>query len=240
MENLANKTALITGAGKGLGKALALHLAKEGVHLALISRTESDLLALKNEILAINPHLKVSYKALDISEIKAVNEAVHYLFSEIGKIDILINNAGVGKFGKFLDLSVEEWERIIKINLFGSYYVTRAILPSMLENQCGDIINVASTAGKTGNAMSSAYSTSKFALMGMSESLMQEARKSNIRVFTYTPSTIATDLAMDLNLTDGNPDKVLQPDDFAEMVIAHLKLNRRAVVKESSIWSTNP
>lgn len=81
---------------------------------------------------------------------------------------------------------------------------------------------------------------SKFGLIGMSESLMQEARKSNIRVFTLTPSTIATDLAIDNKLTDGNPDTTLQPQDFAELLVAHLKLPARALVKDVSLWSTNP
>ncbi|HEY4618418.1 MAG TPA: SDR family NAD(P)-dependent oxidoreductase, partial [Flavobacterium sp.] len=94
--------------------------------------------------------------------------------------------------------------------------------------------------GLSGNALTSAYSASKFAVLGLTESLMQEVRKHNIRVTALTPSTVATEMAKDLNLTDGNPDKVMQAEDMAELIIAQLKLNRRVFIKNSSIWSTNP
>ena len=170
----------------------------------------------------------------------AVNKAVADVQEQLGTIDILINNAGIGAFGKFLELEPAQWENIIKVNLMGPYYVTRAVLPEMIERQTGDIVNVSSTAGLKGAPVTSAYSASKFGLIGMSESLMQEVRKHNIRVTTLTPSTVATELAIDLNLTDGNPERVMQPEDFAELIIAQLKLNRRVFVKDAGLWSTNP
>ena len=122
----------------------------------------------------------------------------------------------------------------------GVYYATRAVLPQMIERQTGDIINISSTAGQRGAAGTSAYSASKFAVMGLTESLMQEVRKHNIRVSALTPSTIATELAVSNKLTDGNPEKVAQPEDLAELIIAQLKLNRRVFIKEAGMWSTNP
>jgi 3-oxoacyl-[acyl-carrier protein] reductase len=110
----------------------------------------------------------------------------------------------------------------------------------MIERQTGDIINISSTAGLNGNALTSAYSASKFAVLGLTDSLMHEMRKHNIRVTALTPSTVATDMAKDLILTDGNPEKVMQSEDIAELVVAQLKLNRRVFIKSSSIWSTNP
>ena len=240
MESLKGKTALITGAGKGLGKAIALALANEGVHLAILSRTESDLIKVKEEVAEIDSSLKVAIAIADQSDFPSIKTAIASLISEAGVPDILVNNAGTGKFGKFLDLEVSEWENIVKVNLFGVYYVIHEVLPGMLIRKSGDIVNVSSTAGQKGNAMTSAYSASKFGLNGLTESLMQEVRKSDIRVFSMTPSTIATDLAMDNNLTDGNPDKVLQPEDFAELLVAHLKLPQRALVKNVEFWSTNP
>lgn len=160
--------------------------------------------------------------------------------ADLGFIDILVNNAGTGKFAKFLDLEPAEWEQIVKVNLFGVYYVTRAFLPDMIERKTGDIINISSSAGLKGNALTSAYIASKFGLIGLSDSLMQEVRKHNIRVTTLMPSTVATELAIDNKLTDGNPEKVMQPEDFAELIIAQLKLNRRVFVKDAGIWSTNP
>lgn len=240
MENLNGKSAIITGSGKGLGKAIALSLAAEGVNIGLIARTEADLKTVVNEIKTANANVKVTYAVADVSSYEQITSAISSIKNEIGAIDILVNNAGVGKFGKFLDLSVEEWEDVVKINIFGAYYATRALLPEMKERRSGDIVNISSSAGLKGAPLTSAYSASKFGLIGMSESLMQEVRKDNIRVFTMTPSTIATDMAKNLNLTDGNPDTTLQPEDFAELLTAHLKLPRRALVKDVSLWSNNP
>ncbi|MDJ1467918.1 3-ketoacyl-ACP reductase [Cytophagaceae bacterium DM2B3-1] len=240
MESLKGKTALITGAGKGLGRAVALALAHEGVNLALLARTESDLQEVALKAAHVDSSIKIATTTADVSDYAAISAAITRLKEEVGSIDILINNAGVGKFGKFMDLDVDQWENIIKVNLLGAYYAIRNVLPEMQQRQSGDIVNISSTAGQRGAAQTSAYSASKFGLIGLSESLMQEVRKSNIRVFTMTPSTIATDMAMSLNLTDGNPEKVLQPEDFAELLVAHLKLNRRALVKDVGLWSTNP
>ena len=238
MESLQGKNALITGAGKGIGRALAIALAQEGVNVGLVARTAADLELVADELKAYD--VKTVVATADVADIGAVNTAVAKVKAGLGHIDILINNAGISSFGSFMELEPERWEQIVKVNLFGPYYVTRAVLPDMLERKTGDIVNISSTAGKSGNAVTSAYSASKFALIGMSESLMQEVRKQNIRVTTLTPSTIATDMAKDLKLTDGNPDRVMQAEDFAEMIVLQLKLNRRVFVKEASIWSTNP
>jgi 3-oxoacyl-[acyl-carrier protein] reductase len=238
MESLKNKVALVTGAGKGIGKAIALALAAEGAHVGLVARSEADLVKLTADIKANGG--TASFAIADISDRAAVEAAVALIATELGNIDILINNAGTGKFGKFLELEPEEWERQIKVNLFGVYYATRAVLPQMIERQSGDIINISSTAGKNGSATTSAYSASKFGVFGLSESLMQEVRKHNIRVTALAPSTIVTDLAYSANLITGNPESVMHPEDFAELVIAHLKLNRRMLVKETSVFSTNP
>jgi 3-oxoacyl-[acyl-carrier protein] reductase len=240
METIGGKTVLITGAGKGIGKAIALAMAAEGVNLGILARTESDLVQTVKEATAINTKIKIAYAVCDIAKNESVISAVAGIKKELGDIDILVNNAGIGKFGGFMDLSVNEWEAIIQTNLLGAYYMTRAILPEMKSRKSGDIINIASTAGLKGAPMTSAYAASKFALIGMSESLMLEVRKENIRVLTMMPSTIATELAIKAKLTDGNPDKVLQSQDFAELLIAHLKLPRRALVKEVVLYSTNP
>jgi 3-oxoacyl-[acyl-carrier protein] reductase len=238
MELLNDKVALVTGAGKGIGKAIALALAAEGAHVGLIARSEADLSVLASEIQANGG--KASYAMADISDRAALESAVSLITGNLGPIDILINNAGTGKFGKFLELEPNEWERQIKVNLFGVYYATRAVLPHMIERQSGDIVNISSTAGKNGSAGTSAYSASKFGVFGLSESLMQEVRKQNIRVTALAPSTIVTDLAYSANLITGDPERVMHPEDFAELVIAHLKLNRRVLVKEATVFSTNP
>ncbi|OKL41478.1 3-ketoacyl-ACP reductase [Pontibacter flavimaris] len=238
MESLKGKNALVTGAGKGIGRAIALALAAEGVNVALMARTTAQLEQVAQEVKAKG--VKAAVVTADVTDINAVDKAVADAREQLGPLDILINNAGVGAFAKFLELEPEKWESIIKVNLLGPYYVTRAVLPEMIERQTGDIINISSTAGQKGAPVTSAYSASKFGLIGMSESLMQEVRKHNIRVSTLTPSTVATDMAIELKLTDGNPERVMQPEDFAEFIVAHLKLNRRVFVKEAGLWSTNP
>jgi 3-oxoacyl-[acyl-carrier protein] reductase len=238
MQDIKGRNALITGAGKGIGKAVTLALAAEGVNVALLARTENDLKQTAAEAKALG--VKAVIVTADVADITSVNDAVAKVLLAFGNIDILINNAGVGVFGKFMELEPEEWERVIKVNLMGVYYATRAVLPGMITRESGDIINISSTAGLRGAATTSAYSASKFAVIGLTESLMQEVRKHNIRVTALTPSTVATDMAKDLNLTDGNLDKVMQPEDVAELIVAQLKLNKRVFIKDSGIWSTNP
>ncbi|MFT2007661.1 3-ketoacyl-ACP reductase [Pontibacter sp. 13R65] len=238
MESLAGKIALITGAGKGIGKAMAIALAKEGVNIGLLARNENQLKQVAASLEELG--VETSVVKADVGDMAAVQAAIEQVQLDLGPIDILINNAGIASFGKFLELGPHEWEKIIRVNLMGVYYTTRAVLPSMIERKTGDIINISSTAGLRGTALTSAYSASKFAVMGLSESLMQEVRKHNIRVSAWTPSTVATELAYENKLTDGNPDKVMQPEDLAELLIAQLKLNRRILIKEASLWSTNP
>ncbi len=239
MESLQGKTALITGAGRGIGRATAIALAKEGVNIGLVGRTMDNLEKVASELSEYN--VEISAAVGDVADLESVTNAVEHIKEDLGSIDILINNAGIAKFGGFLDLTPEEWESIIRVNLMGVYNATRAVLPGMIEKKTGDIINVSSSAGQKGAPVTSAYSASKFAVLGLTESLMLEVRKHNIRVSALTPSTVATDLAIETNLiSENNPDKFMQPEDLAELMVAHLKLNRRVFVKSAGLWSTNP
>lgn len=237
--SLKNKNAIITGAGKGIGKAIAIALAKEGVNLGLIARTTTDLESLQQQ-LQQEHSVKVEIASADIATYTEAESAVQKLIGVLGSVDILINNAGIAQFGSVTDMEVADWERIIQVNLMGTYYVTKAALPFLLEQKSGDIINVASTAGERGFATGSAYCASKFALMGFTESLMQEVRKSNIRVVALTPSTVNTDLAVNAGLKIGDEDRMMQPEDVAELALATLKLPARVLVKSAGIWTTNP
>ncbi|MEK4520690.1 3-ketoacyl-ACP reductase [Psychrobacillus sp. FSL W7-1457] len=238
MQAITGKTALITGAGRGIGRATAIAFAKEGINLGLLGRTIENLEAVASELKTYG--VKVSIAAADVSNMESVNSAVEKIRGELGPIEILVNNAGISKFGKFLEVDPEDWAKIIQVNVMGVYYVTRAVLPDMIEKNAGDIINISSTAGQKGAPVTSAYSASKAAVIALSESLMLEVRKQNIRVVTLTPSTIATDMAIELNLTDGNPEKVMQPEDIADFMVAQLKMNPRILLKSAGLWSTNP
>ena len=236
--NLKGKNALITGGGRGLGKAVAIALANEGVNVGITGRNEESLKTTVAELEKLG--VKAAYSVFDVEEMAQVEQGVASIASQLGGIDILINNAGVGDFGSFEEMPVETWEKVMKVNLFGVYYVAKATLPYLKQNKEGDIVNVASTAGLKGGPNMSAYCASKAAVISLSQSLMAELRKFNIRVITLTPSTIATDMSIEGGLTDGNPEKVLQPEDFAEWVRDILKMNRRAMIASASIFSTNP
>jgi 3-oxoacyl-[acyl-carrier protein] reductase len=238
MTTLNGKTALITGAGRGIGRATAIALAKEGIHIGLIGLNMSNLEKVASELAQYD--VKVSAATADVTDLESVTHAVEHIKSDLGPIDILINNAGIAKFGGFLDLSPEEWEKIIQVNLMGVYNVTRVVLPGMIERKSGDIMNISSSAGQKGAPVTSAYSASKFAVLGLTESLMLEVRKHNIRVTALTPSTVVTDLAIETHLVSGNEENVMHPEDLAELIVASLKLNPRVFVKTAGLWSTNP
>ncbi|MEY9974897.1 3-oxoacyl-[acyl-carrier protein] reductase [Lysinibacillus sp. RC46] len=238
MQTIAGKVALITGAGRGIGRATAVAFAQEGIHVGLVGRTLENLQQVAEELKQYD--VKVAIAVANVADLDSITAAVESIRGELGAIDILVNNAGISKFGNFMDLTPEEWTNIIDVNVKGVYYTTRAVLPEMIERNTGDIINISSTAGQKGAPITSAYSASKAAVIGLSESLMLEVRKKNIRVTTLTPSTVATDMAVELNLTDGNPEKVMQAEDLADLMVAQLKLHPRVVLKHAGLWSTNP
>ncbi|MEO3945809.1 3-ketoacyl-ACP reductase [Gorillibacterium sp. CAU 1737] len=238
-QTLKSKVALVTGGARGIGKATAIALAKEGVAVGLLARSEATLKEVAAEIEGLG--VKAAYAAVDISSREQAEAAVAKLKEELGAADILINCAGTATFGTVLEMDPDEWKGMIDTNLMGTYYVTRAVLPQLIEKNSGDIITIASTNGLNGAATSSAYSASKFAVIGFTESLAQEVRRNNIRVSTLTPSTVATDMAQDLKLIKENDEsKFIQPEDLAEFIVDQLKLNPRVYIKTASFIATNP
>jgi len=235
---LRGKKAIITGGSRGLGKATAIAFAKLGIDVAITGRNEDKLKETVSELKYLG--VNVTYEVFDVANYEEVKVGIKNIILNLGTVDILVNNAGIAAFGTLNEMDPTLWEAIIKTNILGMYYVTKEVLPYLIEKNEGDIINISSTAGLSGNASTSAYSASKFAVIGMSQSLMKEVRKNNIRVNTLTPSTIATDMALDLGITDGNVEKVLQPEDFAQLIVAGLQLPRRAMLTNASLWSTNP
>jgi len=236
---MKNKKAIITGGSRGLGKATAIAFAKEGFDIAITGRNEKVLKETVSELETFG--IRAIYSAFDVSNYQDVKSGIKSIINTLGSVDILVNNAGIAAFGSFNEMDVTQWSKIIQTNLMGMYYVTKEVLPYLISQNEGDIINISSTAGLNGNANTSAYSASKFAVIGMSESLMKEVRKHNIRVCTLTPSTIATDMSIDLGIANKEShDSVLQPEDFAELIMASIKLPRRAMLKNASLWSTNP
>ena len=137
MQTIAGKVALITGAGRGIGRATAIAFAKEGIHVGLIGRTLENLQKVAEELKQYD--VKVAIAAADVADLDSITTAVELIRGELGAIDILVNNAGISKFGNFMDLTPEEWTNIIDVNVKGVYYTTRAVLPEMIERNTGDI-----------------------------------------------------------------------------------------------------
>ncbi len=238
MTDLAGKKAIVTGGSRGLGKAVALALAAEGVHVGVTGTNEGKLQATAEDLRKYP--IQVAYGTFDVKDAAAVDRGIVALAEQLGGVDILINNAGIGTFGRILDMPTADFREVFDVNLFGVYHVAKAVYPYLKSAKQGDVVNVASTAGLKGGAGMSAYAASKAAVISLSQSMMAEWRKDDIRVITLTPSTIATDMSIQGNLTDGNPEKVLQPEDFAQWVVDMLKMNRRALIANGSIFSTNP
>ncbi|HEX7065473.1 MAG TPA: 3-ketoacyl-ACP reductase [Bacillales bacterium] len=237
-QKIKGKIAYITGAGSGIGRATALELAQEGVHVGLIARTESKLEAVAEE--AESRGVKASFAVADIANMEEVDQAIAKLQNDLGAADILINNAGIMLHGNFLEMDPEKWKQTVEVNVFGTYHVTRSVLPQMIEKNRGDIINISSSSGLKGTAGSTAYSASKFAVQGMTEALMQEVRRNNIRVFTLNPSLVASERALGHKPDEQEQEKFMQPEDLAEYMVSQLKLHPRIFIKQSLQWATNP
>jgi NAD(P)-dependent dehydrogenase (short-subunit alcohol dehydrogenase family) len=202
------KSALVTGAGTGIGRAVALRLAVEGYDLALFDRDERTVQNTAAEIQLIG-RLASTYVG-DVANEPDVTDALENFNRNLGPIELLVNNAGILRTGGFLDLSTEDWVECIRINLGGTIFFCRAVLPAMVERQSGTIINVASWTGKRGVANHSAYAVTKAAILNLTQSLAEEFGPNGIRVNAICPGIIVDtrmrEEAEQLNRDQGLPD----------------------------------
>lgn len=238
--DVSGRTALVTGAGKGIGRAVAHALARAGTHVGLVARTAADLERVAGELRETVPGARVCVAAADVADRSGVEGAVARVQRELGEIDVLVNNAGIARFGTVLEMEPEEWERIHRVNVLGTLHATRAVLPGMIARRRGDIVNVASTAGEKGAASTAAYAASKAAVLRLTESLAAEVRKHGVRVTALLPSTVNTELATSVGLTIGPAERMMQPDDVAELVLGMLGLPPRVFVRDVALLTTNP
>ena len=190
---LKDKVALITGGGRGIGKAIAMAYAREGAKLALCSRTASELEQTVNEIHALKAECEGW--SCDVSLEEPVRDFVASVMKVFGRIDVLVNNAGVmTRPVPIAELEVKKWDYTIAVNLRGPFLVTRAVLPIMMKQKSGSIINVSSSIGRSAYANFIAYATSKWGLEGFTQTLAAEVRSYNIRANTVEPGYVATKL----------------------------------------------
>ena len=182
------RTVLVTGAGRGIGRSIALRFAEEGARVALVSRTAAQLDETARQLAALGGRCLTL--PADITERGAAEACVERTERELGPIDILVNNAGVFIWRSFLELSAEDWDRVIAINLTGAADFCRAVLPGMVVRRRGRIVSVASIHGMRGDANVAAQSAAKFGLIGLTQSLAREFRVHNIAVNAVCPGTV--------------------------------------------------
>ena len=187
------KTALVTGAAAGIGKAVAIKLAKEGAKVAIIDVDAEKLEPVKKEILAFTKD--VAALKCDISNETEVYETVKVIEDTFGRVDILINNAAVWRcWDSFVSTSTDEWRKFIDINILGTVYCTKAVLPKMLENKYGKIVNVSSVAGVYGNTNMVHYSATKGAVIAMTKALAKEVIDKGVYVNCVSPGTVSPEM----------------------------------------------
>jgi 3-oxoacyl-[acyl-carrier protein] reductase len=236
MNSLSNKIALVTGASRGIGRAIAKMLLTEGAQVAICGRSQHSLERTAAELSAETGG-KVKIKAADVSKCEQVGELFKFIDQELGAIDVLINNAGVGVFRPVSELSIDEWKQTLEINLSGAFYASREALLRFGTRGSGFIVNIGSLAGKHAFAGGAAYNASKFGLLGFSEAMMQDVRKGNVRVSYVMPGSVATEFG---GSSGSGSDWKIQPDDVAEVVRMLLKMPARTLVSSVEIRPANP
>ncbi|MHC5018939.1 MAG: SDR family oxidoreductase [Planctomycetota bacterium] len=232
---LEGKVALVTGASRGIGESIALALAKAGADVALAARNRGALEGVAAGVRALGRKAHVFVADLADADVcaDAVNDAVEHL----GRLDIVVNNAAAITMGSVEELSVEQFDAVMRINVRAPWCVCKAAVPHLRRAGGGTIVNIGSTAGKRAGAGYAAYITSKFALSGFTEALFREVRSDNIRVCLVSPSSV--DTTSDGTRTAGKG-ALLHRNDVAAAVLHAVTLPRRAMVRDIELWGTNP
>ena len=210
MTSLAGKTAIVTGASRGIGLAIARALAREGVRLGLLSRSKPDIGG--------------EFVACDLAELEQIAAGVRQLVERLGQVDFLINNAGMFLESPVVEMDLAGWERVLRVNLTAPFLVTREVLPTMIARRQGRIVNIASTSSVQGYLHQSAYCASKHGLLGFARSLVTELKPHNIHVYNLCPGGVDTDFIKGTHLGErlkGQP--MIVPGDIAEMVVFLLR-----------------
>jgi 3-oxoacyl-[acyl-carrier protein] reductase len=197
MSQLANQIAVVTGAGRGIGRAIALKFAAEGADLVCISRTAENSAKVAEEVRALGR--KAWSHAVDVADGAAVMAASEQVLAEAGRVDILVNNAGITRDGLLMRMDEQDWDAVLNTNLRGAFLLTKAFTRVFLKQRSGRIINVASIAGLSGNAGQCNYAASKAGLIGFTKSLARELASRHITVNAVAPGFIETDMTSVLN-----------------------------------------
>ena len=215
MRSLDKRVALVTGAGRGIGKAVALSLAKLGCRVVLAARTSVEIEKVRLDI-QNNQGVAIAVPT-DLSRDEDIETLVRESQREFGSVDVLINNAGCGKRAPVVRAKMEDWDQTLRVNLRAPMVLAQKFLPAMIEKGEGAIINIGSVSGKSGEAEGAAYSASKFGLIGFTQSLYEEVREHNIKVAVILPGFVDTPMIPPVKHLDRS--KMIQADDVAQAVL---------------------
>ncbi len=227
MAHLKGRVAVITGASSGIGLAIADRLAEEGMALAICARNRKRLERAASQLR--DKGATVVSLSSDVSRGDQVRDFFKQTMDSLGRIDLLVNNAGVGRHQTISKMTEAEWEAVQAVNLKGVFLCTRAALPIMKRQASGYVINIASLAGKSGFGGAAAYSASKFGVVGLTQSLLEEAIDSNIRATVICPGYVATPMVRGVPVP---ADEMIPAEDIAELVRFLLHLSEVTVIKE--------
>ena len=222
LTNQTQKTALVTGSTRGIGKETTLLLLKKGLNVIISSRSQDSVDNVIEEILDKFPSKKENILGLkcDVSKHSEVKTLVDVSVKWFGKIDVLVNNAGIVYFKSIVDTTGEEWDKTIDTNLKGVFLFTKEVLPYMIENKSGVIINVSSGAGKSGFPNLSAYCASKFGVIGLTESVAKEVTDYNVKIMAICPGGVDTKMIKDIVKVGYNASNrnLIKPEEVANKI----------------------
>lgn len=235
---MSTQTALVTGATEGIGRATAFALGRAGYRVGVCARSADRLDELVRALRAEG--IAASGRPADVGLEADVQAMVAHVAGELGPVEVLVNNAGVGFLKPFAELSLAEWDQTMATNLRSLFLVTREVLPGMRTRGRGAIVNIASLAGKNAVLGGTAYAASKHAVLGFSKSLMLEVRKEGVRVVAICPGSVETGFGSGRTVPKISRSGVLLPEDVAEVVLGSLRLPERALMSEIDLRPANP
>ncbi|WP_019508208.1 SDR family oxidoreductase [Pleurocapsa sp. PCC 7319] len=225
--------AIVTGASSGIGRATALAFAKSGIELALVSRSAVKLKTVADEVQALGTHVKVNIYPIDLAVTDQVKQKITGIWEHFGPVDILVNNAGMGYTNSIYDTTLDDWQKILNLNLTSVFQCIQGVLPQMRDRQRGTIINVASIAAFNAFPDWGAYSVSKAALVALSKTLSVEERSNGIRTVTISPGSVNTPIwDTETVQADFNREAMLTPEIVAQSILHTALLPHQAVVEE--------
>jgi len=232
--NLRDAKVLVTGGSSGIGRATARLLAERGARVAISGRQEDRLRAAAREIGAELPIVA------DVSREEDVRRLVRAVVEGLGGYDVLINNAGVGRFAPLLETTAEDMRAVWETNVLGAMLVARESARHFVAQRRGHIVNVASTAGSRAGPGGTIYASTKFALTGMTQSWRTELRASNVRVMQINPSEVQTEFFDRAGASRETNETKLRGDEIAQVIASMLELDDRGMMVEATVWATNP